>query len=251
MTTLATLHRQEGIQDELRYWDEVLRTHDQGYPECFAFAFEPKAPLQGYLQALFPPQPHDEGVDVSPLKILDVGAGPYTTIGKIDRRGRPVEITAIDPLGDEYAALLEKHGLRPPLRTKAMRGEDIPDHYAPATFDLVHARNSLDHSEDPMRIIRHMMTVARVGGGVFLQHRSREADRQLYQGLHQWNFDFAIGRMPTRDALLLEPRRGPVMCVDDELHNLGFAFEATHRIEDDPREPGNPWQVSIFRKTEA
>ena len=43
------------------------------------------------------------------LHILDVGAGPITSVGK-RRTGVDVHLTAVDPLADEYNALLDSLG---------------------------------------------------------------------------------------------------------------------------------------------
>ena len=240
--------RSEGLRDEVRFWDEVLRTHDAQYPDVFAFAFEPLAPLQEHLRELAGtnPWPTDRG----PLRILDVGAGPYTTLGKTLPSGRPVELTAIDPLADEYAALLAKYGLRPPLRTKAIAGEDIPDHFAPGSFDIVHARNSLDHAEDPMRCIRNMMTVASSAGAVVLQHRGREGEKQGYRGLHQWNFQLEAD--PNGARLVVEQPgipRGRRFVVDDELRAAGHVFSARHAMVTAPGD--GEWLLTVFQKKVA
>ena len=44
-----------------------------------------------------------EGVTV---RVLDVGAGPLTALGKV-WPGRTLELTAVDPLADEYNAILD------------------------------------------------------------------------------------------------------------------------------------------------
>jgi SAM-dependent methyltransferase len=59
---------------------------------------------------------------------------------------------------------------------------------ADASFDLVHAANSLDHAHDPVAAIKAAAPVVRPGGHVFLEHILNEGAREGYGGLHQWNF---------------------------------------------------------------
>jgi hypothetical protein len=62
-------------------------------------------------------------------------------------------------------------------------------------FDLVHMRNALDHSYDPLEGIRQMLAVAKTGAPVVLSHARNEAERESYVGFHQWNVDERGGRM--------------------------------------------------------
>jgi SAM-dependent methyltransferase len=54
-------------------------------------------------------------------------------------------------------------------------------------FDIVHARNTLDHSYDPVRAVRQMAEVTKPGGAVILHHYRNEAKNEGYKGLHRWN----------------------------------------------------------------
>jgi SAM-dependent methyltransferase len=122
------------------------------------------------------------------VSILDVGAGPLTWLG-YHYPGKKLTIVAVDPLAAEYDRLLRDTGLEPPVRTIRVAGEDLPKHFAPATFDIAYATNSLDHSADPLTIISNMVTVVRPHGIVVLRHKRNEGQSARYSGLHQWNFD--------------------------------------------------------------
>jgi SAM-dependent methyltransferase len=63
------------------------------------------------------------------------------------------------------------------------------------TFDIGHARNSIDHAVDPMRIIESLLDAVRVGGTIVLRHYRREAETMRYEQLHFWNFDVEDGRL--------------------------------------------------------
>jgi len=122
------------------------------------------------------------------ISILDVGAGPLTALG-YRFPGKKILIVAVDPLADEYDRLLRDARLDPPIRTIAVPGEALLEHFGPRTFDIAYAVNALDHSADPLTIISNMVAVVRPGGVVLLRHKRNEGESARYWGLHQWNFD--------------------------------------------------------------
>jgi len=128
------------------------------------------------------------------VSILDVGAGPLTSLG-YRYPGKTLSIVPVDPLADEYDRLLRDARLVPPIRTIRVAGEDLPGHFGPQKFDIAYACNALDHSADPLRIISNMVAVVRPGGVVVLRHKRNEGEQARYGGLHQWNFDVADGRL--------------------------------------------------------
>ena len=128
------------------------------------------------------------------VSILDVGAGPITNLGYV-YPGKELTIVPVDPLADHYARLLEQAGLEPPIKTRPIAGEALLAHFAPLTFDIAHAVNSLDHSSEPLLIVANMLEIVRLGGVVLLRHHHNEGENERYEGLHQWNFDCQEGRL--------------------------------------------------------
>jgi SAM-dependent methyltransferase len=122
------------------------------------------------------------------ISILDVGAGPLTSLG-YRYPGKRLDIVAVDPLADEYNRLLREERLEPPVRTTAAAGEALLDRFGSRRFDIAYASNSLDHSADPARIISNMVGLVSPGGVVILRHKQNEGANARYGGLHQWNFD--------------------------------------------------------------
>ena len=122
------------------------------------------------------------------ISILDVGAGPVTSLG-FRYPGKTLTIFAVDPLADEYERLLRDAELDPPIRTIRVAGEELREHFGSRRFDIAYAVNSLDHSADPFTIISNMVAVVRTGGIVLLRHKRNEGESARYGGLHQWNFD--------------------------------------------------------------
>jgi SAM-dependent methyltransferase len=128
------------------------------------------------------------------VSILDVGAGPITILG-YRYPGKELTIVPIDPLADHYSRLLQKAGLDPPITTLRVAGEDLLRHFAASTFDIAHAVNSLDHSANPLLIVKNMLEIVRPGGVVLIRHKQNEGEHERYEGLHQWNFDCEEGRL--------------------------------------------------------
>jgi SAM-dependent methyltransferase len=128
------------------------------------------------------------------ISILDVGAGPLTWLG-YRYPGKSLTIVPVDPLAAEYDRLLLEAGLEPPVRTIPVAGEELLEHFEPASFDIAYATNALDHSADPLTIISNMVSVVRTGGTVILRHKRNEGASARYSGLHAWNFDTADGRL--------------------------------------------------------
>lgn len=128
------------------------------------------------------------------VTILDVGAGPLTSLG-YRHPAKTLSIVPVDPLAADYDRLLEEAGLEPPIRTIGVAGEALLERFDPGSFDIAYAANSLDHSADPLTIISNMVSLVRDGGVVLLRHKRNEGESARYGGLHQWNFDAADGRL--------------------------------------------------------
>jgi SAM-dependent methyltransferase len=177
---------QSGIRDELDFWSQWFETKGLPWPDDWRGRQRPDTELDASLLA-----GNLAGVD-SP-RILDVGAGPMTVLGK-QKNGRPLDIAACDPLAPFYAEMADKHGVKRPIKTEQAFAEDLTVYYPAASFDLVHCRNALDHSFDPLRGIEEMLLITKPTGRVVLIHYPNEALNVDYTGLHQWNFDEESGR---------------------------------------------------------
>jgi len=153
---------------------------------------------------------------------LDAGAGPLTPLGK-RISGRSLSLIASDALAPAYDVLLAEHGIVPVVRTVFAPNEALLCFFERSSFDIVHCSNSLDHSFDPVSAIRQMLAVTKVGGTVILGHYVNEAERENYQGLHQFNFH-------ARDGHFFVASRTVEVCVDDA---LGIACECAHSDDGD------------------
>jgi SAM-dependent methyltransferase len=177
------VNRQSALDEELGFWEGALRDKGRHWnAESYRKRTDPGSELQEDLKKLIPAP---VGATV---RILDVGAGPLTRLGK-HWAGRKLQISAIDPLAHEYDAMLARLGITPPLRTVLGHGEKLDDLFPQEHFDLACASNSLDHGCDPLRIIEQMVRVVKREHFVYLWHFANVGDAEAYAGLHQWNFD--------------------------------------------------------------
>lgn len=195
-----------GIFGELRFWHRWMKTRGDAWPDEFGARFRAR-PLAPELAELA------RELGQASVRLLDVGSGPITSLGDVCE-GVDIELVPTDVLADHYDRLLRFHGLAPPIRTVRADGERLLETFAPASFDLAHAKNSLDHATNPMLAIRQMVAVTRPGGTVFLQHAENEASAQGYHGLHQWNFTI-------RDDRFVLESREQLLDVQDELGTSG------------------------------
>jgi len=173
---------------ELRFWDNWMLTKGADWPGVFEFRSAEDSKLQDHIVELI------DAPAGSKVRILDVGAGPYTNLGKC-WEGRKVEITAVDPLAKLYDSLLARHGMVPPIRTIICEGENLLQRFSRDSFDLVQAVNCIDHSHNPLKFIKQMVAVVKPGCFVYLHHKLNEGKKGNYRGIHQWDFSVSEGHL--------------------------------------------------------
>jgi SAM-dependent methyltransferase len=211
------------LECELTYWDGWLRSRGYQWPTDFIERLDPDSTLQQHIgQFLSSHNP----------RIVDVGAGPLTFLGK-RWNGRPLQIVPVDPLAEQYADLLKEAGIQAPVPTTHAEAEKLSQQFGHDVFDLAYARNCLDHSYDPIESVRQMVTVTKPGGYVLLEHRLTEGFHVHYHGLHQWDFWIHKG-----DSLMLSsPGRSTVnitrilagTCLQVECERTGEWFFTAFR----------------------
>lgn len=218
---------QDQINNEVAFWRVFCETRGREWPDDFKTRIDATQELQPYLQEMLDPSRPPEVIS-----ILDVGAGPMTYLGKC-WRGTRLNIVAVDPLADQYPQILTAAGISVPIPTIAGQAEELSAQFRPGQFDLVYARNCIDHSVDPVRAIGEMLTVARAGGYLYLEHKVREGQIEGYEGLHQWDFYVEGGQFH-----IASPRYAPV--------NVSVIFEKTAQTRTVDHQNG--WMTVILRK---
>jgi SAM-dependent methyltransferase len=174
------LHR-----DELAFWRAALKEPEKNWLASeFNERTQPDLELQPFIRELI------QAPAGSRVRILDVGAGPLTRVGR-KWDGRVLEIVAVDPLAKEFDDLLSECGIVPPVRTVFGLAENLVGQFPVNSFDFAYASNCLDHSRDPVAAIRQMLEVIKPGCHAYLWHFANVGLQECYAGLHQWNFDVA------------------------------------------------------------
>jgi SAM-dependent methyltransferase len=174
---------ESALDGEVAFWRKYLETKGAGWAG-YAERTDPALPLQPEITRLI--RVHHG----SPVRVLDVGAGPLTWVGRTSDDW-DLEVVAVDALGDHYADLLAEAGVVPPVVTQTCESERLTEKFGAGTFDVVTARNTLDHSYDPVRAIGQMLDVAKAGAPLLLVHHRNTAEDESYRGMHQWNFEAA------------------------------------------------------------
>jgi SAM-dependent methyltransferase len=117
-------------------------------------------------------------------RVLDLGSGPLSMLAH-GASGGIIDLTAADPLADEYHALLQKHGHSPNCRLVRCFGERLADSFPLNHFHMIWIHNALDHSQDPAAVVRQSAQVLQIGGYLVIQGWTREGTAEGWNGLHQ------------------------------------------------------------------
>ena len=186
-----------GISFELSFWTHWAQTRGGAWREEFEQRMNPAMPVVPWLAEWA------TKAELTHLRMLDVGAGPVSSVGYVPPPGMTMELVATDPLADAYTRIFDSLGLIRPVPTIFAPAEELSAHLPANSFDIVHCRNALDHSFDPIRGLTEMLRLVRMGGVVMLFHNPNEAEAEGYSGFHQYNFDveaesFIIWRGGTR-----------------------------------------------------
>lgn len=114
--------------------------------------------------------------------IADLGCGPFTTIGT-QYKDVIIYVVASDLFADEYFEMITEIQITPIVPVQKQDMEHLT--YDDSTFDIVHCRNALDHSDDPKTAILEMIRVSKEW--VYLKHFINTGERHGYRGSHKWN----------------------------------------------------------------
>ena len=189
---MPQVERSVALKGEVDFWRRWLSTKGMYWPDDFRARFDPDRPIGGHLAA------YVDRIDAEVVRILDVGSGPLTKLGKTHPSKR-LEITATDLLAPDYDRLLAELGIVPPVRTIYADAERLAEQFGEGAFDIVHGQNCVDHTADPLRAIDQMVAVTKPGGWVVLFHAENEGQRERYNQLHQWDFTCEAGSFVIRD----------------------------------------------------
>lgn len=205
---MPRVERSDALHGEVQFWRNWLSTKGMYWPDDFRARFDPDLPIGGHLAT------YVDRVDAECVRILDVGSGPLTKLGK-KHPSKRLEITATDLLAPDYDRLLAELDIVPPVRTVYADAERLVEKFGHDAFDIVHGQNCIDHTADPQLAIEQMVAVTKPGGFVVMYHAENEGQREGYNQLHQWNFTCEAGSFIIRD------RKGRTVNMTQQLAALG------------------------------
>jgi SAM-dependent methyltransferase len=176
------------LGSEAGYWERLIATPDR-FREQFGWCLDPELEVrQEELHEAIDAVPRDR------LRLLDVGAGPVTVVGR-RWAGKSIEVTPIDPLADVYNEALHKSGIDVPVPTRQLAVEDLAGHFGARSFDLAYCHNAIDHMPDPLEALDIMLSLVASDGFVVIRCLPEEGERNSYFGIHQWNVDLDGGEL--------------------------------------------------------
>ena len=166
-----------GIEGEAHFWKAYFETKGLQWKDGYQAGISNDRPfsLEEYLEN-----------NAKETVVIDVGSGPISSCGTKTNKTN-LKICAVDPLSYIYKTLKEKYGIITGLSPDFCMVERLSEKFMSNSFDIVHMRNSLDHSFNAVFGIFQLLYICKIGGKVVLQHAKNEAENQNYSGFHQWN----------------------------------------------------------------
>ena len=70
---------------------------------------------------------------------------------------------------------------------ESVAAEDLSEKFDDDFFDIVHIRNALDHTVDPLRCLNEMYKITKESGYMVIHGFENEAVWENWIGMHQWN----------------------------------------------------------------
>ncbi len=132
-------------------------------------------------------------------RVVDLGSGPLSVLAAAHEHGA-VDVTAVDPLADDYARLIDERGWDYPVVPTAGSGETLADVVGRDAVSVVYCRNALDHAASPRRCLEQIRDALRPGGLFLVEGVAFEGTHQNHEGLHGFDLFVASGALRCRDA---------------------------------------------------
>ena len=132
---------EKNIDSEIRFWNDWLLSRGLEWKDDYDYRMNPLSEVNGFFKSVL--ETKNVNKDYS---ILDVGAGPITILGKY-YNGIKLNITAVDALAVHYDKLNWLDN-RPEIITQYCETEELDNIFANDMFDMVYAKNTIDHHYD-------------------------------------------------------------------------------------------------------
>lgn len=236
---IVNARTQSGFDEELKFWREQLT-----FTTPFAHF------IRGRLDSSKPgPDYPDEvseycltlqkGMNRIP-KVLDLGSGPLSML-LWGHRQKHFELYAVDPLADQYMAILKESGQGVPHPLVPCFGERLTEVFGPETFDLVWIYNSLDHAQDPETVFRNAVATLVPNGRLIVQGWAREGTALGFTGLHRHDLWIAEGPILMCQSIDHNGIQAPPIPLD---RDLPLAVTDSSQPSTQPRS----WMRIAYRK---
>lgn len=223
------------VDTEISHWNHVFykyTTDTNSYLHQYVKKrLDMELPLHKNVQLLV------DSIDKTEISILDVGSGPIPFLGR--KSTKNIKLTAVDYLAEDYYKLYEKYNIYPPTIPIPLDASELSLHSENNLFDIVYARNSIDHTFDPIRSIQEMVKIS--NKYVILEHKINEGIVENYQGLHNWNFFIKDSKFYISNKI------GDEFCMNDFLPNSKIDCQST--IEEE--ENINDWLVVVISQNKS
>jgi SAM-dependent methyltransferase len=174
-------------KSEVNFWENFVKTeHGKNY-------FSAMANKERQLDSLLDSYIFKSQIKKTTLSILDVGCGPISSLG-YKSVYKNIDLIGADPLIEEYNRILKDNNFIRPFNSFAVEGEKLSAFFHDKKFDIVYSRNAIDHSQDPIEVLKECVKVCRLeeeresGAFVMIVVMPKEGEHAGYEGLHQHDF---------------------------------------------------------------
>ncbi|ELS03145.1 methyltransferase family protein [Xenococcus sp. PCC 7305] len=171
-------------------------------------------------------------------KVLDVGCGPISSLAYLTHNNF-ADVIGIDPIAEEYRILLEQHNITSPVTQYYAIGEDLSSNFSEESFDIVHIRNALDHTQCPPLVWLNIFKLVKKGGLLVHSHSVREATKEGFKQLHQYDL------FPDAEHLCLEDKFGNIFNLTNDL-----PVEVDYHTQN-INEDNTGWFTTAYRKVDT
>ena len=229
---------------ELGFWEDYIAKHGARVsdPQCWESAFP--AGLRRWVKA---------SGKRGQLEVLELGSGPVSLLAW-GVEERLFQLTAVDPLADEYARLMA--GCSYPVKPVKGFGEQLSALFAPSSFDLAYSSNALDHTRDPRQCMQQLAMMVKDGGLLYCEGFLREGTNAEWEGLHQHDLVPEDGHLVAYDRngqrVVLTKALG-LECLQQEVEPLAARGLTSHGYEWNEQETRDwrydDWFTLVWRLT--
>ena len=170
--------------------------------------------------------------------ILDCGSGAVSVLKGLHKNAF---IVATDILANDYRKVFDynKHDIVPPFPIAA---EDLPEHWH-NYFSIVHMRNALDHTQDPVKAYNSMLACVKPGGYLIIQGFENEGTFEKWQGMHQWDISVVEEKEISHSEIIPTHLSITSKAGDSIGKNGGYHWHKKIKLD-----TGKDWFVFIVKK---